>query len=51
MFIKAAMPRDKINQNSELLFRQTQTLGLSTAIKCDLLFRICVNAHFLFIFI
>jgi hypothetical protein len=56
MFIKAAMPRDKKNQNSELLFRQTHEIPgcfqfwvfnpkirLSTAIKCDPVFRMCVN--------
>jgi hypothetical protein len=52
MFIKAAIPRDKRNQNAELLFRQTHEIPgcfqcwvfnpkirLSTAIKCDPVFR------------
>jgi hypothetical protein len=55
MFIKATMPRDKRNQKSELFFEQTQEvfgylqlwvfyskLGLSTAVKYDPMFRVCV---------
>jgi hypothetical protein len=62
MFIKITMPHDKSNQNSELFFRQTHEvfgclqlwvfntkLGLSTAIKCDPVFRVCLMNHFLFI--
>jgi hypothetical protein len=56
MFIKAKMPRDKRNQNSEHFFRQIQEvfgclqlwvfnskLRLSTAVKSDPVFRVCVN--------
>jgi hypothetical protein len=56
MFIKATMPRDKGNQNSALFLRQTQEAfgclqlwvfnpkpRLSTAVKCDPEFRVCVN--------
>jgi hypothetical protein len=59
IFIKAAIHRDKRNQNSELFFRQTHEisgcfqflvfnskLGLSTAIKCNSVFRMCVNDLF-----
>jgi hypothetical protein len=51
--VKATMPRDKRNQISELFFRQTHEvfgflqlwvfnpkLGLSTAVKCDPMFRV-----------
>jgi hypothetical protein len=56
LFIRATMPRDKRNQNSEVFFGQTQVvfgclqlwvfspkLGLSTAVKSDPVFRVCVN--------
>jgi hypothetical protein len=56
MFIKTTMPSDKRNQNSDLFFRQTDEvfgclqlgvfnpkLGLFTAVKCDPVFRVCVN--------
>jgi hypothetical protein len=52
MFIKATMPLDKRNQNSELthevfgclqLWVFNPKLELSTAVKCDPLFRVCVN--------
>jgi hypothetical protein len=52
----ATMPRDKRNQNSELFFGQTHEvfgclhflvfnpkLGLSAAVKCNPVFRMCVN--------
>jgi hypothetical protein len=54
---------DKRNQNSKLFFKQTHEISgcfqfgvfnpkleLSTAIKCDPVFRMRVNDHFLFIF-
>jgi hypothetical protein len=56
IFITATVPRDWRNQNSELFFGQTHELfgclqlqvfnpklGLSTAVKCDTVFRVCVN--------
>jgi hypothetical protein len=56
MFIKTKMPRDKRKQNSDLFFRQIHEvfgclqlwvfnpkLGLSTAVKCNPVFRVCVN--------
>jgi hypothetical protein len=52
MLSKTTMPRDKRNQNSELTYEVfgyfqltvfNPKLGLSTAVKCDLVFRVRVN--------